>query len=410
MKQGYLSQYFVSVAAKRLSAVEADPERSNQHEFNGSKELKRVLGTGTGEPISFQTRFIWFGGENEGIVSDGSVTWYDARLAHPKRSEYRLYFPTNEVMSLARERDTIFIAKRTDDTLLLIVTSSGTTLENQLHWLFGISKQIGFDYSLQEFEKEDVEVDFTVRFILDELGIDIEEPDTDFLDSLLEDFKRSFPLTKDFSKFARDNVRTAVNAIEEPDNTLMEWLDFEELLFRRLERHIVAERLEKGFSGQDGADVDGFISFSLSVQNRRKSRAGHSLEHHLEEIFKINKLRYERGAKTENNSSPDFLFPGVKEYHNLEFPVDELVMLGVKTSCKDRWRQVLSEARRIPRKHLLTLEPSISVNQTQEMQSHNLQLVLPAQIHETYFEEQRTWLMNLSDFICFLSKKGAIGG
>src|SRR5690606_13929557 len=204
-------------------------------------------------------------------------------------SEYRLYFPTNEVMSLARERDTIFIAKRTDDTLLLIVTSSGTTLENQLHWLFGISKQIGFDYSLQEFEKEDVEVDFTVRFILDELGIDIEEPDTDFLDSLLEDFKRSFPLTKDFSKFARDNVRTAVNAIEEPDNTLMEWLDFEELLFRRLERHIVAERLEKGFSGQDGADVDGFISFSLSVQNRRKSRAGHSLEHHLEEIFKINK-------------------------------------------------------------------------------------------------------------------------
>ena len=26
-------------------------------------------------------------------------------------------------------------------------------------------------------------------------------------------------------------------------------------------------------------------------------------------------------------------------------------MLGVKTTCKDRWRQVLSEADRIPQKH-----------------------------------------------------------
>ena len=74
MKQGFLSQYFVSVAAKKLSAVEADSTRSHQHEFNGSNELKSVLGTGTGEKISFSTRFIWFGGENEGIVSDGSVT------------------------------------------------------------------------------------------------------------------------------------------------------------------------------------------------------------------------------------------------------------------------------------------------------------------------------------------------
>ena len=41
----------------------------------------------------------------------------------------------------------------------------------------------------------------------------------------------------------------------------------------------------KGFAAGDGVNVDGFIGFSLSVQNRRKSRAGYSLENHLAQIF-----------------------------------------------------------------------------------------------------------------------------
>ena len=67
-------------------------------------------------------------------------------------------------------------------------------------------------------------------------------------------------------------------------------------------------------------------------------------------------------------------------------------MLGVKSTCKDRWRQVLAEADRIEYKHLLTLETSISKHQTDEMQAKNLQLVLPRGLHETYTPEQQTWL------------------
>ncbi len=55
-------------------------------------------------------------------------------------------------------------------------------------------------------------------------------------------------------------------------------------------------------------------------------------------------------------------------------------MLGVKSTCKDRWRQVLSEAARIPDKCLLTVEPGISENQTNEMQANRLQLVLPGEV------------------------------
>jgi hypothetical protein len=74
-------------------------------------------------------------------------------------------------------------------------------------------------------------------------------------------------------------------------------------------------------------------------------------------------------------------------------------MLGAKSTCKDRWRQVLSEAERIQQKHLLTLEPGISENQTDEMKTKRLQLVVPSSIHETYREKQRQWLMNVGEFI-----------
>ncbi len=73
-------------------------------------------------------------------------------------------------------------------------------------------------------------------------------------------------------------------------------------------------------------------------------------------------------------------------------------MLGVKSSCKDRWRQILTEADRIQQKHLLTLEAAISKNQTDEMQAKNLQLVLPEALHDTYSQEQQSWLMNISQF------------
>ena len=74
-------------------------------------------------------------------------------------------------------------------------------------------------------------------------------------------------------------------------------------------------------------------------------------------------------------------------------------MLGAKSTCKDRWRQVLAEAAKIPRKHLLTLEPGVSEPQTTQMENSNLQLVVPHSIQESYTDVQRAWLWNLEDFI-----------
>ncbi|OIN55772.1 type II restriction endonuclease [Arsenicibacter rosenii] len=407
MNEGYLSAYFAAVAAKRLSAVEADTARSHQHEFNGTSELKMVLGTGTGEKVTFPASFVWLGQENEAVSSDGFVTWYDSRRNHPTRSEYRLYFPTTDVSELAQAGDLMLIARRTDGSVMIIVTAAGTTIENQLLWLFGLPSPEGSKFTLNDIQDgKDREVDFAVRFILEELGIDVEEPETDYLDSLLERFQGKFPKTAEFSLYARQTLKD-VSPFEEPDRTLMAWMEHEEKLFRRLERQIVEQRLQSGFISGEGADVEGFINFSLSVQNRRKSRAGLALENHLEELFRAHSISYSRVAETENRAKPDFLFPSGAAYHNPAFPPTLLTMLGVKTTCKDRWRQVLSEAARIEDKHLFTLEPGISENQTSEMQAQRLQLVLPTSIHDTYRPSQRSWLMSLSDFIAVAGERQA---
>ncbi len=397
MKEGFLSNYFEGVSAKRLSAVEADPGRSNQHEFNGVKNLKKLFGQG--RLTDFPARFLWLGEENEGLSEDSLVTWYDSREKHPTRTEHRLYFKTNPVMEMAREGDLLVVARRPGNELMIIVASKNTTVENQLLWLFGVPVQIGTGFEFLDIEdKKNMEVDFAARFILEELGIEIEDPESSRFDALLEPFQGKFPKTMEFSAFARETLPD-VTPHDGPDVALIAWIDREEKLFRRLERYIVSERLKQGFIEPDGADVDGFISFSLSVQNRRKSRAGYALENHIEEIFRSLSIRYDREAVTENNAKPDFLFPGKNEYHDGAFPDINLNMLGVKSSCKDRWRQVLSEANRIPDKHLFTLEPGISENQTNEMVAQRLQLVLPKSLHSTYRPAQQEWLMDLNGFI-----------
>lgn len=395
MKRGYLSEYFEGLAAKRLSAVEADVVRSHQHEFNGVEGLKRILGEPEGK-VRFPAKFIYLNDSDpEPVTAEAPVTWYDAREQHPTRSECRLYFPTTAVSQCAAEGDLLVIGKRPDNSLVVVIAEAGATVERQIKWLFGFTDLAHPGFSVKaEVESDQVKIEFAARFILDQIGVEIEQTDESFLEVMLKRFGGSFPATRDFSAFAWETLPD-VNSRDDPDSALIAWLDREEVLFRTLERHLVAERLRAGF----GVNVDDFVTFSLSVQNRRKSRAGFALEHHVERVLRDVGIRYSRGETTENASKPDFVFPGIAEYRDRSFPEERLTMLGAKATCKDRWRQVLAEADRIRRKHLLTLEPGISENQTQEMASKDLQLVLPAALHETYTVRQRVQLLTFSAFI-----------
>ena len=245
----------------------------------------------------------------------------------------------------------------------------------------------------EELDTEQDRIQFASTFILEQLGIVVEPATECHLDVMLARFGGVFPKTREFSAFARSTL-PEVHAQDDPDVALMAWMEREESLFRTLEKHLIAERLSRGFVD----DVDGFLQYSLSVQNRRKSRVGLALENHLEVVFTQNQLRYGRTVATEGKAKPDFLFPGGKEYQDAGFDAALLTMLGVKSTCKERWRQVLAEARRIGDKHLLTLETAISRDQTNQMREFRLQLVVPRKLHATYVPEQARELLDVAAF------------
>lgn len=210
----------------------------------------------------------------------------------------------------------------------------------------------------------------------------------------------------ELSNLARLTLQ-GVKAEDDPDLALVMWLNQEETLFRRLEQEILAERLAEGFhDGKGVTDVDELVRFALSLQNRRESRAGCALENHLEAVFHAHQIVFVRGATTEDNQRPDFLFPSLEAYKAApDSGRVSLTILGARSTCKDRWKQVLAEASRKPRKHLLTLEPGISKAQTDQMADSGLQLVVPMSIQETYTDDQRAWLWSLGDFIRYVQAR-----
>ena len=401
MKRGYLSEYFEGVAAKRLSAVEADETRSNQHEYHATKKVQAFLGSPE-EKTRIPARFLYLTDDDpDPIVEDAFLTLYNCRKGKPRAPEYHLYFPTTNVSLNASEGDLLVIAKKRDGGLLVIIAENGSSIGRQIEWLFGFANLAHPGFSVKsELETEQDRIEFASRFILENIGIAVETSEDTYLDDMLSRFSGRFPTTREFSAYARSTLKD-LSSQDQPDLVLMTWMEREEILFRTLERYLIADRLSQGFAGEASTgvvDVDGFLSFSLSVQNRSKSRVGLALENHLELLFVENGLRYTRTAITENKAKPDFLFPGVTEYHNPAFNPLRLTMLGVKSTCKDRWRQVLAEADRINDKHLLTLETAISTHQTDEMATKRLQLVLPRSLHQTYTPAQQAWLIDIASF------------
>lgn len=224
---------------------------------------------------------------------------------------------------------------------------------------------------------------------------------------LIEEFtsnQTDFPGTQEMATEAQKCYNKAYNIttqhlIDYPDDILLKWIDTEFTLFRCLEEKLYRSVISKPFS-----NIESFIQTANEVLNRRKSRAGKSLEHHLSNIFTQNRLIFEEQAITEENKKPDFLFPNSSCYHDFQFPAEMITILGAKTTCKDRWRQVLTEANRVEHKYLFTLQQGISRNQLKEMQDSRLTLVVPRKNITSFPHEYQKGIKSLSDFIRTVKK------
>jgi len=236
-------------------------------------------------------------------------------------------------------------------------------------------------------------------------------PSEDRMQLCFEEFVRSltveFPLTYELSGNARRCFNgafdiTAKLITDDPDLRLLNWLDAEFRLFKIIENDRYSSRIKTPFKS-----VAELVETANTILNRRKSRAGKSLEHHLAEIFTVCKLSFETQVLTEDNKRPDFLFPSREAYLDPGFNDDKLCLLASKTTCKDRWRQVLNEADRIKTKHLFTLQQGISSNQLEEMIKYNVQLVVPRLYISNFPSRYHSRIMTLDSFVNHLQRSQA---
>lgn len=228
------------------------------------------------------------------------------------------------------------------------------------------------------------------------------------LERLLNEFAANcvdFPETRNMARTARDAYNKVFGISTDdvrnaPDELLLKWVSAEYSLFQSMENKVYAPILQKPF-----VQVKDFIDAANHILNRRKSRAGKSLEHHLASVFDANGILYEEQAVTEGRKKPDFIFPNGACYHHFKFPSELLSSLAAKTTCKDRWRQVINEADRIGEKHLFTLQQGISANQLEEMKAEHVRLVVPRSHIKSFPEVCQPELMDLGQFVSFVREK-----
>ena len=168
-------------------------------------------------------------------------------------------------------------------------------------------------------------------------------------------------------------------------------------IFRSIEEYVEESSILDGFHS-----LDEFLQKAQSILQRRKSRSGRSLELQarkllLEESFEDG-ISFSYQPTTELGKKPDFIFPNVDCYANSSYDPAKLRMLAIKTTCKDRWRQVINEADRIQVKHILTLQEGMSSNQFDEMNSANVRLVVPKPNFKNFNDYIRPHLISVEDF------------
>jgi hypothetical protein len=235
-------------------------------------------------------------------------------------------------------------------------------------------------------------------------GVAQVENEDDCVDKKLRNFAGqadSFPTGTVFSEQARDALIACVKDFNSliSDELLMRCMDAEYALFRLVERQICQAKV----SGRVFRDIDDFLKTASAIMNRRKTRAGRSLENHVEYVLKKSGIPHVMRPNIDGN--PDVVIPSVEAYLDQSFPEQKLVIVGIKTTCKDRWRQVVNEARRISEKHILTIQQGISATQLSQMHSSHIKLIVPAKLHKQYPPGTPITLLTVDKFVSMVKAK-----
>jgi hypothetical protein len=370
-----------SAFCKFLSANDSGESKSHQAGIYIPKTSIPILFDEPGKKGELKERWVKIGWQDGTIVTDTRFIYYGQKT----RDEYRI---TNFGKGFP------YIRPAYTGALFILVKT-----DPEDYRAFILNTDDSIQMFLNTFGMTPAETNRMIS--TDKVGADMREQAE--IDHFIQNLKEDFPASENMSAEARlltyQRLAGKKMVITDPDRILIEWTDDEYKLFRAIENARYGAKVQKGFTS-----VDSFVVLANKVLNRRKSRAGKSLEHHLAEIFDKNHIAYTPQATTEGNKKPDFIFPSEEAYHDASFSIEKLCSLAAKTTCKDRWRQILNEGDRFRdrTKYLCTMQQGISSAQMDEMEAENVVLVVPKEYIPSYPRDHRDQIWTIAKFIDFV--------
>jgi len=321
-------------------------------------------------------RIVW----QNGLETESCIKWYGKGT----RSEYRL---------TRFGRDFPYLLSDSIGSLLVLIVTSPATF---------LGYVLDSDDEISEIQAAlGIEV-IGSWALYDARAVPPPETEEACIDRNFRIFSESiqeFPSTAWFSEKSRSALLVCMADFLhlKIDLQLVKFMEAEYQLFRLVERQLCQNEISRLFKS-----IDDFLSTAARIMNRRKARAGRSLENHTEFILRNSGIPLEMRPSVDGK--PDILIPGRLQYENPSYPSSRLIVIGVKTTCKDRWRQVLNEAKRIPHKYILTIQQGISENQLREMHRSNVSLIVPKPVQKQYPHGTGIEMLSLEEFITYTKK------
>lgn len=316
----------------------------------------------------------------DSVTTDSVVTWY-GKLT---RQEYRL---------TRFGRDFPFLAADMVGNLLVLIPK---TMDEFLAYVLDL------DEDIEEIQAS-LGVEVTGSWGIYQDGVAQVESEDECVERHFRHFAATLDDFPSGARFSEEARAALVNCLANfpalnADDRLLTSMDAEYSLFRLVERQLCQSQIVRVFR-----DVDDFLNTASSIMNRRKSRAGRSLENHVEYLLKEAGIPHQMRPDVDGN--PDVVIPDREAYYSTDFPRDRVFVVGVKTTCKDRWRQVLQEGSLVQEKHILTLQRGISDDQLNKMHAARISLIVPQKLHPYYPRDRQIILMDVEGFIATVRAK-----
>jgi hypothetical protein len=149
--------------------------------------------------------------------------------------------------------------------------------------------------------------------------------------------------------------------------------------------------------------------YMLSAGQQRKARAGVSFEHHIEQMLSDGKVPFGKQVVIQARKRPDFILPSFKHLRTPPTGAARGLILSVKTTLRERWKQVEREMHG-SELFLGTVDENIAANAIEEMASMGINLVVPEVLKkskETEYDRHRNVLSFKTFFDTVVNKRMA---